>query len=99
VPLRYGFHTNRATKTAVIDNEILMYRTQGYIEHCDEAVDEHERYEKLQNGAYAAQEGYHDDRLMTRAIGEYISENMPMPVVRPVIEHSPTYRMVGMSSM
>jgi hypothetical protein len=99
VPLRYGFHTNRATKTAVIDNEILMYRTQGYVEHCDEAVDEHERYEKLQNGSYAAQEGYHDDRLMTRAIGMYISENMPMPIVRPVYDRHAMYHMVGMSTM
>lgn len=81
VPLRYGFHTNKATKTAVIDSEIKMYRECGYIERCSEAVDEHMTYEKGANGSYAAKEGKHDDLLMTRAIGMYISENMDVPVV------------------
>ena len=81
VPVRYGFHTNRATKTAVIDNEIRMYRTQGYIERSEAAVDEHEVYEKKNNGVFAAKLGHHDDLLMTRAIGSYVSDNMPVPKV------------------
>jgi hypothetical protein len=97
LPLRWGFHTNRATKTAVIDNEIRMYRVCGYIERDDLAVDEHLTYEKKQNGAYGAKDEHHDDVLMTRAIGAYISENMPMPRVRVKRESRLSPYMPGMS--
>lgn len=97
VPLRWGFHTNRATKTAVIDNEIRMYRVNGYIERCHQAIDEHLTYEKMQNGAYAAKEGHHDDILMTRAIGEYISENMPQPKVKAIVKHRLLPQYTGMT--
>ena len=79
LPSKWGFHTNRATKTQVIDNEVMMYRTQGYVERDQEAVNEHAVYEK-RNNSFAAKEGHHDDILMTRAIGEYVSDlQMPAP--------------------
>lgn len=99
LPVRWGFHTNRATKTAVIDNEVRMYRVAGYIERCSMAIDEHITYEKQLNGAYAAKDGCHDDILMTRAIGEYISENMPQPVLKQKSLWTQVKRIVGMSNI
>lgn len=97
VPLRYGFHTNAATKTAIIDNEVRLYRETGYIERDDEAVNEHNTYEKQLRGGYAAKSGHHDDILMTRAIGMYISETMPQPVVKPRKFHQRIKKALGLS--
>lgn len=71
--MRYGFHTNRSTKSAVINNLIEIVREGGYRELDEECVDELATYEQRQNGSYGAIEGKHDDMLMTRAIGLYIS--------------------------
>ena len=99
LPVRWGFHTNRATKTAIIDNEVRMYRVCGYIERCVDAISEHLTYEKQLNGAYAAKDGCHDDILMTRAIGEYVSENMPQPVIKQRNIWKQVKRIVGMSNI
>lgn len=71
--LRYGFHTNRSTKSAVINNLIEIVREGGYVERDAECLDELMTYEQRQNGSYGAIEGKHDDMLMTRAIGLYVS--------------------------
>lgn len=78
-PKKWGFHTNRTTKSIVIDNQIQLVRENAYIEHEAEALDEHNTYEKKPNGAYGAIEGKHDDILMSRAIGLYVSSKMPLP--------------------
>lgn len=79
-PKKYGFHTNTATKPMVIDTLIMAIRDKLYIERCTEALDEYAVYERKQNGAYGAVAGFHDDILMTRAIGLHICFNeMPMP--------------------
>ena len=71
-PMRVGFHTNRATKSAMIDNLIMMVREGLYTEHDHDACDELLQYETLPGGAYAARQGCHDDILMTRAIALYV---------------------------
>lgn len=65
---RVGFHTNRQTKTMLIDGLIEAVRECSYIERCEEACNELTTYEQQPNGAYAAKAGYHDDILMTRAL-------------------------------
>ena len=73
----------------VINNQIQIIRDNGYIEREEEVLDEHDTYEKKKNGAYGAIEGKHDDLLMSRAIGLYISGSMDPPkgVNKAVIRH------------
>ncbi len=79
VAQRWGFHTNVATKTAIVDAMIACVRQCRYVEHDTEACHELAVYERRPNGSYGAKEGCHDDILMTRMIGLYISNTMEMP--------------------
>ena len=84
LPRKYGFHTNSATKPMVIDTLIRTVRRQEYVERDEGALDEYIVYERRPNGSYGAQTGYHDDRLMTRAIGLHICyREMDVPKVVP----------------
>ena len=80
-PVKYGFHTNIATKPLIIANLVKVVREKLYIEHDSACLDEYLTYEQRQDGSYGALSGKHDDLLMTRAIGLYICFNeMPLPV-------------------
>ena len=46
-----------------------------------ETLDEYITYEKKTDGSYGAIEGKHDDKLMTRAIGIWVSSKMPLPKI------------------
>ena len=54
----------------------LLAFYNAYIERESEAITELNVYRKV-DGRYEAAQGYHDDRVMVRAIGLYIHENMP----------------------
>lgn len=71
--IKYGFHTNTSTKPMVCDFQKEVLRDGLYIEHCAEAVDEHETFEVKDNGKLEAVDGCHDDRHITRAIGNYFN--------------------------
>lgn len=75
---RPGFHTNRATKAVAIATLVSMVRECGYDEPDIDACDEMDVYEQTQNGGYGAKRGYHDDILMTRAIGLYVASTLPI---------------------
>lgn len=75
VQSRVGFHTNRATKTLVVNSLIGLVRDGGYHERSAVACDEMLTYEQKPNGAFGAKTGYHDDVLMTRAIGLHVATN------------------------
>ena len=79
IPQRWGFHTNVSTKTLIVDSMVQIVRENGYIEHDIDAIEELSVYEKKKNGAYGAMDGHHDDILMTRMIGLYISTQLPLP--------------------
>lgn len=82
VPVKYGFHTNTLTKPIIISNLIKVVREGFYIERDQRCLNEMLNYEKKQNGAYGAADGYHDDLLMTRAIGLHICFNkMELPQI------------------
>lgn len=72
LPLKYGFHTNVATKPMIISTLIKVIRESLYVERDARCLDEYLCYEKKQNGAFGAITGKHDDLLMTRAIGFHI---------------------------
>ena len=78
-PVRYGFHTNRATKTDLVNQMNKRFRERGYIERDARALDEADCYETKADGSYGAVDGEHDDIYMSRAIGLKASQLMPPP--------------------
>lgn len=79
---KYGFHTNRQTKTAIINNLIAAYRDEEFIEHDLEMISESNQYEFKPDGTMGAKEGCHDDVLMTTAIGLFVSNKEPLPTIK-----------------
>ena len=71
LPKKFGFHTNSLTKKVVIYNLKVVIRERLYIEREEACLDEYLTYIEKEN-SFEAMEGYHDDRLMTRAIGMQI---------------------------
>lgn len=67
-----GFHTNRATKSLIINHLIALVRDNGYIERCDLAVNELLSYEATPSGGFEARRGCNDDILMSRAIALHV---------------------------
>ena len=93
VPLKYGFHTNVATKPMIISNLIKVIRDNMYVERDEKCIYEYLCYEKKQNGSFGAITGKHDDLLMTRAIGLHICFNeMDMPVFVKRNQYENIYR-------
>lgn len=72
LPVRYGFHTNVATKPMIISTLVKVIREGLYVERDKRCIDEYLNYEKKPNGSFGARQGTHDDLLMTRAIGLHI---------------------------
>ena len=69
LPKKYGYHTNPLTKKVVIYNLKVVIRERLHIEREEACLDEYLTYVETENNVFEAMEGYHDDRLMTRAIG------------------------------
>lgn len=85
IPRKYGFHTNVATKPMVISTLIKVIREHLYTERDERCLMEYMTYERKQNGAYGARDTYHDDLLMTRAIGLHICfHEMDVPRLIPI---------------
>jgi len=81
-PRKYGFHTNVLTKKVIINNLKQVIRDGLYVERDEGCLDEFSTYVETDNGGYEAMTGYHDDKLMTRAIGLHICYNeMEMPTI------------------
>lgn len=80
LPARYGFHTNAATKTDLVNQMNKRFRELGHVERDVRALDEADCYEVKPDGSYGAVDGEHDDIYMSRAIGLKASQLMPPPV-------------------
>lgn len=74
---RIGFHTNRATKTMIINRLISLVRRRMLVEHSSAALDELLSYRLQPNGSYGAADGSHDDMLMARAIALHAVYSQP----------------------
>lgn len=84
-PVKYGFHTNVATKPMVISTLVKVIREGLYTERDERCLDEYLTYERKQGNVFGAISGKHDDLLMTRAIGLHIcffEMELPRIVVR-----------------
>lgn len=79
MPERYGFHTNRATKTDLVNQMNKRFREVLHIERDKRALDEAELYELKPDGSYGAFAGQHDDIYMSRALALKASDTMPLP--------------------
>jgi hypothetical protein len=77
---RIGFHTNRATKSLIINDLIARVRDGQYIERDNDACDELAVYQLRPDGSTGAREGCHDDILMTRAIALYVIRDARPPL-------------------
>ena len=82
IPAKYGFHTNKLTKTMVCDHQRKALEHDMYIERCIDAVYEHKTLEIKTNGTIGATDGNHDDRHITRAIGVWVCYQYLSPPVR-----------------
>ena len=71
-PVKYGFHTNVKTKGDVIVNLQTVVREGLYTERDERCLEEYKVYVQNEKGVYEAPAGFHDDMLMTRAIGMWI---------------------------
>lgn len=94
-PVKYGFHTNIATKPLIISNLVRVVREGLYVERDSECLDEFLTYEQRPDGSYGAISGKHDDLLMTRAIGLHICFNEmepPRKILRNTDYYSPPRR-------
>lgn len=70
---RYGFWTSRSKKVSIIKYLGLCLRDNLWVERMKDMFDEMQTYMKYPNGTYGAVIGKHDDRVMSRAIGLYVS--------------------------
>lgn len=79
---KIGFHTNRLTKSMLVNGLIEAVREGLYIERDHKACNEFITYEQRANGSYGAKSGLHDDILMTRALALHIIAEgaVPAPV-------------------
>lgn len=69
----WGWNTNRSTKVSIIKYLGQCIRDMLWIEREKEMLNECTYYMKFPNGKYGAIPGKHDDRVMSRAIGLYVS--------------------------
>lgn len=74
---RIGFHTNRRTKPLLINTLIAAVRDATFIERDTDACNELATYIQLNNGAYMARIGKHDDILITRALALHAIASAP----------------------
>lgn len=72
-----GFHTNRATKSMIINRLIALIRDNEYVERDNEACNELAVYEQ-KGTTFGAIDGNHDDIVMARAIGLFVSTELPV---------------------
>ena len=72
---------NRSTKSALVNTMINALRNNYYIEHDELACHEFDVFERKPNGSFGAQDGEHDDMLITRCIGFYIAQQEPINII------------------
>ena len=79
VPIKWGFHTNSATKPMVISTLRSALKEGGFIDYDSRLYHECDTYEIDSQGAYNAVDGEHDDIVMSTAIALYVSSKMDAP--------------------
>ena len=70
-----GFHTNRATKTMIVNKLLSFVRDNMYVERCADALNEMAVFED-RGTSFGAVDGNHDDIVMTRAMGLFVAASL-----------------------
>ena len=80
---KIGFQTNKKTKQDMVDNFLVAFEDDQFIDPDERLYAEAAIYEQRPDGSYGniPGRGKHDDILMTDMIGSLISDEMPLPVV------------------
>ena len=80
---KIGFQTNKKTKQDMVDNFIVAFEDDMFIDPDERMYKEASKYEQRPDGSYGniPGRGNHDDILMTDMIGALISEDMPKPSI------------------
>lgn len=70
---KWGFFTSRSTKPAIVLNYVKTVREDDYVEPDTQTVNEMSFFLKYPNNKYSAAVGKHDDKVMSRGIGLFVS--------------------------
>ena len=79
-PTYYGFHTNQATKTMIINTLNSAIRDTLYIERDERACFEMDTYEHKADGTMGSIDGTHDDHVIATAGAIWLAYHMPLPI-------------------
>lgn len=81
---KIGFQTNVKTKQDMVDNFIVMFEDDNFIDHDERFYAEAAIYEQRPDGSYGNIPGRdnHDDILMTDMIGALVHCSLPKPAMR-----------------
>jgi hypothetical protein len=86
---KYGFHTNTATKTMIIDRHKFALEKSEYVERHKETCNEMDYYENTKEGKMEAQKGKHDDLVIVTAGVTWMAlEYMPPPKLVEIVPES-----------
>lgn len=83
VKRKIGFNTNRKTKQDMVDNFIVVFEDDNFIDPDERFYSEAFIYVQREDGSYGNKEGKnnHDDIFMSDMIAALVSNSMPMPCV------------------
>ena len=85
VPVLYGFHTNKQTRTMIINTLIAALRDQEYTERHGISCDEMDTFEIKTTGKFEAVEGCKDDCVIVTAGGLWLAlkyMNLPALIIK-----------------
>jgi hypothetical protein len=74
---KLGFTTTRKSKPYIIDNLSALFREEDANICCRETIMECQSYVVQTDGSYGANQGAHDDRVMSMAIAQYLAQQSP----------------------
>lgn len=88
-PALLGFHTNRKTKTELVNHYNAVIREGTFIERDSRAIYQAKHYEIKADGSYGNIDGKdeHDDLHMTTMIALKVSAEMDAPKIIPPSQH------------
>lgn len=80
---KIGFQTNVKTKQDMVDNFIVVFEDDSFIDPDYRLYEEASIYEQRPDGSYGniKGRGNHDDILMTDMIGALVSDELPLPYI------------------
>ena len=76
VTKQFGFNTNKKTKPLIISNLVELVREHTDIFNNEKTLRQMLTFVKKDGGIQEAEEGYHDDKVMSLAIAHHIREQI-----------------------